>query len=132
MRLTVASGLVALAVLASPVLPEGGAGGSLSDRLTDIVEARMAADGVAGAVVVLIEGGAPVWTGAFGMADPAAGRPMTAEALFRVESISKPVTAWGAMRLAEAGRLDLDAPIDDCLTRWSLPEGAAGSPPARS
>jgi CubicO group peptidase (beta-lactamase class C family) len=77
-----------------------------------------------GAVVVLIEGGAPVWTGAFGMADPATGRPMTPDALFRVESISKPVTAWGAMRLAETGRLDLDAPIDDCLTRWSPPEGA--------
>lgn len=124
MRLAVASGLVALLLAATPVLPDVGADGTLSDRLTDIVEARIAADGVAGAVVVLIEGGAPVWTGAFGMADPAAGRPMTAEALFRVESISKPVTAWGAMRLAETGRLDLDAPIDDCLTRWSLPEGA--------
>jgi len=86
----------------------------------------MAADGVAGAVIVLIEGGAPVWTGAFGMADPAAGRPMAADALFRVESLSKPVTAWAAMRLAEAGQLDLDAPVDACLTRWTLPAGAGG------
>jgi CubicO group peptidase (beta-lactamase class C family) len=85
----------------------------------------MPADDVAGAVVVLIEGGAPVWTGSFGMADPATGRPMGPDALFRVESISKPVTAWGAMRLAETGRLDLDAPIGDCLTRWHLPDGAA-------
>lgn len=124
MRLSVISGLVALAVLATPVSSEGGAGGTLSDRLARIVEDRMAADGVAGAVVVLIEGGAPVWTGAFGMADATAGWPVTAETLFRVESISKPVTAWGAMRLAATGRLDLDAPIDICLTRWRLPEGA--------
>ncbi|SEG23056.1 CubicO group peptidase, beta-lactamase class C family [Jhaorihella thermophila] len=93
------------------------------------IPTRMAADGVPGAVVVLIEGGAPVWTGAFGMADQASDTPMTADALFRVESISKPVTAWGAMRLAETGRLDLDAPIDACLTHWSLPEEAAGITP---
>lgn len=124
MRLLVISGLVALAILATPVSSGGDADGTLSDRLERIIEDRMVADGVAGAVVVLIKGGAPVWTGAFGMAEPAAGRPMTSETLFRVESISKPVTAWGAMRLAETGRLDLDAPIDTCLTRWRLPEGA--------
>ncbi len=83
----------------------------------------MATDGVAGAVIVLIEDGAPSWTGAFGMADPAASLAMTTDTLFRVESISKPVTAWGVMRLAETGRLDLDAPIGACLTRWHLPEG---------
>ena len=69
----------------------------------------MAADGVPGMVIALLAGG-PIWTAAFGMADPAAGLAMTADALFRVESISKPVTAWGATRLAESGRLDLDAP----------------------
>jgi len=120
MRLAVVLGVLAFALLAAPASSDGG----ISDRLARIVPERMAADGVAGAVVVLIEGGEPVWTGAFGTADPATGRPMTSDALFRVESISKPVTAWGAMRLAETGRLDLDAPVDDCLTRWSLPEGA--------
>ena len=120
MRLAVVLGVLAFALLAAKASSDGG----ISDRLARIVPERMAADGVAGAVVVLIEGGEPVWTGAFGMADPATGRPMTSDALFRVESISKPVTAWGAMRLAETGRLDLDAPVDDCLTRWSLPEGA--------
>lgn len=122
MRVAVASGLVGLAILAAPVSSERGDVGALADRLANVVEDRMAADWVAGAVVILIEGRAPVWTGAFGMADPSAGRPMTVDALFRVESISKPVTAWGAVRLAETGRLDLDAPIDTCLTRWSLPD----------
>jgi CubicO group peptidase (beta-lactamase class C family) len=93
--------------------------------LEAMIPDRMAADDVAGAVVVLIESGAPVWTGTFGMADPATGRPMGIDAVFRVESISKPVTAWGAMRLAETGRLDLDAPVGDCLTPWHLPDGAA-------
>lgn len=93
------------------------------ERLSAAVETRMAADGVQGVVIVLIEAGEPVWTQSFGFADPATGREMTADALFRVESISKPVTAWGAMRLAEIGRLSLDAPITDCLTSWQPPEG---------
>ncbi|WP_188129930.1 serine hydrolase domain-containing protein [Roseovarius litoreus] len=117
---------MALVLAATPAFADGGEGRALLDRLTRTADDRIAADGVAGAVIVLIEGHAPVWTGAFGMADPAAGRLMASDAVFRVESISKPVTAWGALRLAETGRLDLDAPIDDCLTRWSPPEDTDG------
>ena len=127
LAMAVAAGLVLLALLAALVAAassDGDADRRLSERLARVVPERMAADGVAGAVVVQIEGGVPVWTGAFGMADPAAGRPMGAEALFRVESISKPVTAWGAMRLAETGRLALDRPIDACLNRWPVPADA--------
>ncbi|MBS0123274.1 serine hydrolase domain-containing protein [Thetidibacter halocola] len=116
--------LVVLLLTAMPSHLAAQDGPPLALRLSQTVPERMARDGVPGAVIVLIEGGAPVWTGVFGMAAPAAGTPMTAEALFRVESISKPVTAWCAMRLAETGRLDLDAPIGDCLRRWLLPEGA--------
>lgn len=96
---------------------------ALAQRLAATIPDRMAADGVAGAVVVLLADGAPVWTGAFGMADPDRGLRMTEDALFRVESLSKPVTAWAAMRLAETGRLDLDATATDCLRRWRPPEG---------
>ena len=38
-----------------------------------------------GVVIALIADGAPVWNGAFGMADPVAGLAMTADTLFRVE-----------------------------------------------
>lgn len=75
---------------------------TLADRLEQMIPARMISDGVAGAAVVVISGGAPVWTGAFGHADSETGKPMTEDALFRVESISKPVTAWGVMRLVGA------------------------------
>ncbi len=96
---------------------------ALADRLEKAIPARMMADGVQGVVVALIADGAPVWTKAFGLADPGTGRAMTEDALFRVELISKPVTAWGAMYLVEAGRLDLDRPITDCLHSWQPPEG---------
>lgn len=95
----------------------------MAARLSETALSRMEADGVPGTVIVLLQGGTPVWTGAFGLADPATGRAMQPSDLFRVESLSKPVTAWGAMRLAEAGRLDLDAPARECLARWTAPEG---------
>lgn len=38
-------------------------------------------------------------------------------------SISKPVTAWGVMRLGETGRPDLDRAITDCLNNWRPPDG---------
>ncbi|WP_366656522.1 serine hydrolase domain-containing protein [Fodinicurvata sp. EGI_FJ10296] len=115
--------LAALLTLAPGLSPLRADTLPLEDRLAETIPARMALDDVPGVVVVLIERGAAVWTAAFGFSDPETDRPMTEDALFRVESISKPVTAWGAMRLAETGRFDLDAPVSDCLTRWQPPAG---------
>lgn len=94
---------------------------TLVDRLSQTAIERMDADKVSGLVFVLLQNGEPAGVSALGLADPTTGRVMTEDALFRVESISKSVTAWGAMRLAEAGQLNLDAPITECLTRWQPP-----------
>jgi len=51
------------------------------------------------------------------------GRPVDRDTLFQVASLSKWVTAWGVMTLVEAGRVDLDVPVDDYLERWKLPPG---------
>lgn len=65
----------------------------LTTRLSETATARIESDGVAGAVIVLLLNGEAVWAGAFGMADLQRGVTMTEDALFRVESLSKPVTA---------------------------------------
>ncbi|HEX7726343.1 MAG TPA: serine hydrolase domain-containing protein [Rhizomicrobium sp.] len=49
------------------------------------------------------------------------GRPVDANTLFQVASMSKWVTAWGVMVLAQQHRIDLDAPVSRYLTRWHLP-----------
>lgn len=49
------------------------------------------------------------------------GRPVDRDTLFQVASLSKWITAWGVMTLVESGRIDLDAPISQYLTRWTLP-----------
>lgn len=49
-------------------------------------------------------------------------KPITANTVFPVASISKWITSFGVLKLVEQGKLDLDKSIDDYLTRWNLPE----------
>lgn len=79
--------------------------------------------GVPGASIALVLRGKPVWVGAFGYADTENQRTMTLDALCRGESISKSVTAWGVLRLAEQGFINLDEPVTDYLPDWDPPEG---------
>jgi CubicO group peptidase (beta-lactamase class C family) len=62
-----------------------------------------------GAAVVL--DGEPVWSAGFGMADLENSAPATSSTLFRLGSISKPITAVAILQLTERGKLDLDAPV---------------------
>jgi CubicO group peptidase (beta-lactamase class C family) len=71
--------------------------------------------------VALVEGGRIVYERAFGLADREAGRPASNGDLYQVASISKSVMAWGVLRLAEEGRIDLDAPAQAYVKRWSFP-----------
>jgi CubicO group peptidase (beta-lactamase class C family) len=58
-------------------------------------------------------------SGASGLADRAQGRALTIEDPVRIASISKLVVALGVMRLAEQGRIDLDADVSRHLG-WEL------------
>jgi CubicO group peptidase (beta-lactamase class C family) len=51
------------------------------------------------------------WVEGFGSADLESGVSATPATVYRIASISKPITAVAAMQLAEKGKLDLDAPI---------------------
>lgn len=46
------------------------------------------------------------------------------DSIFQLASLSKWVSAWGVLDLAERGLIDLDAPVEKYLKRWSLPETA--------
>ncbi|GGE43768.1 hypothetical protein GCM10011367_18100 [Marinicauda pacifica] len=54
--------------------------------------------------------------------DISAGAPVDEDSVFQVASLSKWLTAWGVMVLVEDGAVDLDAPVENYLTRWTLPE----------
>ncbi len=50
------------------------------------------------------------------------GKPVDGDSRFQVASMSKWITAWGVMKLVEAGKLDLDKPVSFYLKRWQLPK----------
>lgn len=63
-----------------------------------------------------------VFAKAYGFADRDWKIPATTDTLFQAASISKPVTAFAALRLVAEGRLDLDRNVNDALISWQLPD----------
>jgi serine beta-lactamase-like protein LACTB len=66
---------------------------------------------VPGIAIAVVEDGQYEWAAGFGVADLENNVPASEHTLFRLGSISKPLTATAAMRLWELGKLDLDAPV---------------------
>lgn len=62
-------------------------------------------------VVVVARDGVPIYQAAFGIAQPAWQVPVDIDSVFRIGSLSKPLTATLIMRLAEIGRIDLDGTV---------------------
>jgi serine beta-lactamase-like protein LACTB, mitochondrial len=71
----------------------------------------MASTHVPGVSVAVVENGEYEWASGFGLADAENNAPAGEHTLYRLGSISKPLTAVGAMELFERGKLDLDAPV---------------------
>ncbi len=71
----------------------------------------MSESGVPGIGVAVVLEGEPAWSAGFGMADLENSSPATSSTLFRLGSISKPLTATAILQLWERGKLDLDAPV---------------------
>jgi CubicO group peptidase (beta-lactamase class C family) len=81
----------------------------------------LAASTTPGLAVALVYHGQVVWVAGYGVADRTTGQPVTAATRFQAASLSKPVTAWGVLRLVESGRIGLDEPVVGHLRRWRPP-----------
>jgi CubicO group peptidase (beta-lactamase class C family) len=80
-------------------------------RMEDAVSKFMAAAKAPGVAVAAVSNGQEAWSEGFGMADLENNVPATPQTLFRLASVSKPITAVAAMQLWERHQLDLDAPV---------------------
>ena len=78
-----------------------------------------------GASVAVIDGGEVTWERGFGTLELNSDIAVTASTGFQCCSISKHVTAVGALRLVDEGRLDLDADVNHFLHAWRLPDARA-------
>lgn len=84
---------------------------SLFKPFAEIAEDERSRQRIPGLAVAYGDGGAVRWSRGFGMADIERAIPASADSIFRFASVSKPITATAALRLAERGALDLDAPV---------------------
>jgi len=66
---------------------------------------------IPGAVLLVARHGKIAAFDAVGVLDPATKKPMTRDAIFRIYSMSKPITSVSAMILFEEGKLALDQPV---------------------
>jgi CubicO group peptidase (beta-lactamase class C family) len=88
------------------------------ERLAGVIRADVERGLIPGAVVAIARGGRVGYAEAFGWRDREAGAAMTADAIFRVASMTKPITSVAAMMLAEAGRLEIAAPVAQYLPEF--------------
>src|SRR5271163_2180937 len=85
-----------------------------ADKRTQVEKAAssfLAANSTPGISVAVVQDGELIWSAGFGMADLENFVPATSSTLFRLGSISKPITATAILQLYERGKLDLDAEV---------------------
>ena len=70
---------------------------------------------VPGVVALITDRQRVLYQGAFGVADVSTGRALTPDAMFRIASMTKPITSFALMQLVEQGRLGLDDPAEKYL-----------------
>ena len=80
-------------------------------RVGDFIRQEIAAGKMPGAIILIQQYGRPVYFESFGVRDLESRHPMTADTIFRVFSMSKPITSVAAMMLVEDGKLALDDPV---------------------
>ncbi len=125
-----ACALSAAACTAAPDAGRGRAGtdySGVATLLADAIERERADKGLAAVSVALVDGDEVVWAQGFGARDAAGETPATASTAYRVGSVSKLFTGIALMQLAEAGRVDLDAPVRSYLPGFA-PGNDSGTP----
>jgi CubicO group peptidase (beta-lactamase class C family) len=80
-------------------------------RVGDFIREAIAAGKMPGAIILIQQHGRPVYFECFGVRDVESRRPMTPDSIFRIYSMSKPITSVAAMMLVEEGKLALDDPV---------------------
>lgn len=81
---------------------------------------------IPGVVAIAASGNDVLYQGAFGKRDLSKPDAMTLDSVFWIASMTKAVTAAGAMQLVEQGKLSLDAPIGEVLPDLAAPQVLEG------
>jgi CubicO group peptidase (beta-lactamase class C family) len=80
-------------------------------RLTSAFQADVDKGAIPGAVVLIARSGKVAYFEAFGFQDREKKVPMSTDAIFRIASMSKPLSSVAIMMLVEEGKIQLEDPV---------------------
>ena len=89
------------------------------DKVGDYIKNEIASGKIPGAIVLIQQHGTPVYFEKFGVRDVATKLAMTADTIFRLYSMSKPITSVAAMMLVDDGKLRLDDPVSKYIPAFA-------------
>jgi CubicO group peptidase (beta-lactamase class C family) len=80
-------------------------------RIDAYLKNEIAENKIPGAIMMIQRNGQTAYFSSFGVRDPSTKQPMSPNTIFRIYSMSKPITTVAAMMLVEEGKLQLDDPL---------------------
>ena len=130
--------LAAVATAASAAEPESlGLSRERLERIDAMLERRIAAGDLAGAIAVVARRGEVAHVSTHGVMDLTTREPMSADTLFRIASMTKPVVGVGIMMMVEENKLRLSDPVSRYIPEFrnlrvavARPEGGSGAVPS--
>jgi CubicO group peptidase (beta-lactamase class C family) len=88
-------------------------------RIDDFFNNEVATGKIPGAMVLIKQHGRQVYFKTFGMSDTDTGRPMTADTIFPIHSMTKTITSFAAMTLVDQGKFRLDDPVSKYIPSFA-------------
>jgi CubicO group peptidase (beta-lactamase class C family) len=88
-------------------------------RIDQFLQSYVDKNEIAGAVVLVLRDGRPVYERAVGWADKESGRGMTPDAIFRIASQSKAITSTAILMLVEEGKISLNDPVSRFIPQFA-------------
>ena len=129
--------LLSLSLISGPALGQGLPHGSPAEfgfspqrlqRIDRIVQEYVDAGRIPGAIALVARSGTIIYQESFGWNQVETRKPMRADVIFRLASMSKPITSVGVMVLLEQGLLLLSDPISRYIPEFKQSRVAVGKP----
>jgi len=130
--------LAALSTAATAADPESvGLSRERLERIDAMLERRIASGDLVGAIAVVARRGEVAHISTHGVMDVETGRPMRADTLFRIASMTKPIVGAGVMMMVEENKLRLSDPVSRYIPEFrnlrvavARPDGGSGAAPS--
>jgi CubicO group peptidase (beta-lactamase class C family) len=101
------------------LLPSAQLSFSKLEKITAYFNQQVATGKIAGANVLIQRHAVPIYSRSFGKTDVTSGEPMRPETIFRLHSLSKPITSVAAMLLVDDGRIGLGDPLSEYIPSFA-------------